>query len=316
MGMRRYVALKLLSLVPLLFGLSVLVFALMHALEGDAVLAFLGDDPSPERVAVYRERLGLDDPLPVQYLRYVAGALRGDLGASPISGVPVATEIRRRLPATLELLALALALGMAAGVPAGVLAATRRNSAVDLAASAGSLLGLAAPAFVVGVLLIWLFAVRLGWLPPSGYVPFSRSPPENLKGMVLPAVTLAAALMPVITRQTRSSMLEVLGQDYVRTARAKGLPALYVLRVHALRNGLIPIITVVGLMVSRLVGGAIVVETVFAIPGIGRLSVDAVLQRDLVTVQGVVLLMGVAVTLIGTLTDLAYGLADPRIRHG
>jgi peptide/nickel transport system permease protein len=313
---QRYLVVKLLSVVPLLLGLSILVFAMMHLLEGDAVLAFLGEDPEPERVALFRERLGLNDPLPVQYARYMGNALRGDLGESPITNARVATEIKRRLPATLELLVLALVLGLAVGVPAGVVAATHRNSLLDFLASGGSLVGLAAPAFVTGILLVWVFAVRLGWLPPSGYVRLSEDPLANLKSLVLPALTLGCTLIPVITRQTRSSMLEVLGQDYVRTARAKGMRSVYVLRVHALRNALIPIITIVGLMVSRLVGGTIIVETVFAIPGIGRMSVDAVLQRDFVTVQGVVLMMGVAVTLIGALTDVAYGLADPRIRHG
>ncbi|MDR7423350.1 MAG: ABC transporter permease, partial [Armatimonadota bacterium] len=305
--MARYIARRLLGMIPLLLGVSVVIFALIRLIPGDPVVIMIGaENASVEEVARLRRVLGLDQGLHVQYLRFLGRILRGDLGRSLASDEPVALLIRERLPATIELTLAATTIALAIAIPAGVLAAVRRYSAVDTASTVGALLGVSMPNFWLGVMLIFLFALRLGWLPASG-----RGEPVlagvgsllvtgNPAGLataathlILPAVTLGSALAAVVTRLMRSSMLEVIGQDYIRTARAKGLRGGRVVLRHALRNALIPVVTVVGLEFGALLGGAVITETIFAWPGIGRLAIRSIVQRDFPVVQGVVLMIAV-----------------------
>lgn len=314
--MIRLVVVKLLTAPLTVLAVSTLVFAIVNLLPGDPVLAFLGDQATPEVVQAQRERLGLNEPLVQRYFEYIGNAVRGDLGSSPITGQSVANAIGERATVSVELLVVALILAIVLGIAFGVIAAAYRNGPIDLALSSLAIGGVAMPSFYLGVLLILLFTVQLGWLPPSGYVAFNEDPVANLKHMILPAFTLSLSIAPVIMRQTRASMVEVLRQDYIRTARSKGLRESLILRRHALGNSLLPVVTVIGLMASRLFGGAVIVESVFALPGIGRLSVDAVVRRDLVTLQGIVALVAVVVVFVNIGTDLIYGLVDPRIREG
>ncbi|MDQ7860034.1 MAG: ABC transporter permease [Armatimonadota bacterium] len=327
--MARYIARRLLGMIPLLLGVSVVIFALIRLIPGDPVVIMIGaENASVEEVARLRRVLGLDQGLHVQYLRFLGRILRGDLGRSLASDEPVALLIRERLPATIELTLAATTIALAIAIPAGVLAAVRRYSAVDTASTVGALLGVSMPNFWLGVMLIFLFALRLGWLPASG-----RGEPVlagvgsllvtgNPAGLataathlILPAVTLGSALAAVVTRLMRSSMLEVIGQDYIRTARAKGLRGGRVVLRHALRNALIPVVTVVGLEFGALLGGAVITETIFAWPGIGRLAIRSIVQRDFPVVQGVVLMIAVVRVLANLCVDVAYAAIDPRIRY-
>lgn len=314
--MIRLMAIKLLIAPLTVLAVSTLVFAIVNLLPGDPVLAFLGDQATPEVVNAQRERLGLNEPVVQRYFEYIGNAVRGDFGSSPITGQAVSDAIGERAAASAELLILAMLLAVIVGIILGVIAAAYRNGPIDIAISSLAIGGVAMPSFYLGVLLILLFTIQLGWLPPSGYIPFADNPGDNLKHMILPSVTLSLSIMPVIMRQTRASMVEVLRQDYIRTARSKGLQEANILRTHALGNSLLPVVTVIGLTASRLFGGAVIVESVFAIPGIGRLSVDAVVRRDLVTLQGIVALVAVVVVFVNIATDLVYGLVDPRIRTG
>lgn len=314
--MIRFIGIKTMLLPVTVFTVSLIVFSITHLLPGDPVLAFLGDQATPDVVEAHRERLGLNDPFVEQYARYIVNALRGDLGASPVTGQSVSDAIWQRLPLSVELLTLAMVLGVVIGVFCGIIAAAYRNTNIDLAISLVAIGGVAMPSFYLGALFILLFTLQLGWLPPSGYVPFTKDPIENLKHMVLPSFTLALSIAPVIMRQTRASMVEILRLDFIRTARAKGLSERAVLGSHALRNAWLPVITVVGLVASRLFGGAVIVETVFALPGLGRLSVDSIVRRDYLTLQAVVILIAFAVVVVNTLTDLIYGFVDPRVGKG
>ena len=305
---------RLLATIPLLFLVSLVVFALVHALPGDPAVLFLGEEADPETLARFRVRLGLDRPLVAQYATWLARALRGDLGRSLRTNQPVAEAILERLPVTLELLAAALSVSLAIAIPMGVVSAVKRNSGLDLVSTLFALVGFAMPGFWLGIILIYVFALLLRWLPPSGWVPLPASVPQNLLSLVLPAFTLGTALAALVTRQLRSGMLEVLRQDYVRTAQAKGLSERQVVGKHALKNALISVVTVVGLQLGGLLGNTIITETLFALPGVGRLMIDAIFSRDFFVVQGVILFLAVGYVLSNLLVDVLYSYLDPRIR--
>jgi peptide/nickel transport system permease protein len=292
---------------------SVLVFVGVRAIPGDPALAYAAEDRDPEVLAEIREKYGLDDPIVVQYVRWAGLALQGDLGTDT-RGLPVAETIVTRIPLTLELAFLAVLIGTVIGIPAGVIAAVRRGKPSDYGATTVALLGLSVPNFWLGLLMIIVFAVNLNWLPASGYVPFSEDPVANLEHMVMPAIVLGTGLSAVLMRQMRSAMLDSLGADYVRTARAKGLPERSVVGKHALRNSLITVTTVVGLQLGALISGAVITEQIFGIAGFGRLTVDAVAQRDYALLQGVILVVAVGYVLVNLLVDVAYSLINPRIR--
>jgi peptide/nickel transport system permease protein len=296
-----------------LFLASVLVFLGVRALPGDPALALGAESRDPEVLAAVREKYGLDEPLPVQYAKWVGNALQGDLGVDSRQ-LPVAETIVSRIPITLELAALSILIGMLIGIPAGVIAAVRRGKASDYAATSASLIGLSLPNFWFGLMLIIVFAVELDWLPAGGYVPFSEDPVANLEHLLLPAIVLGTGLSAVLMRQMRSSMLDSLSSDYVRTARAKGLSEWQVVGVHALRNSLITVTTVIGLQLGALISGAVITETIFGIAGFGRLTVDAVNQRDYALLQGVVLVAAAGYIIVNLAVDLTYSLLNPRIR--
>ena len=312
--MTRYIFRRLLQTVPVLLGVSVLAFAIMHVVPGDPVRLIAGPDAPESVVARVRVELGLERPLHVQYLSFLGRALRGDLGRSLRSRAPVIDEIFSRFPATLELTTVSMLLAVVVGIPLGLVAAVRRASWLDYLAMGASLSTLSMPIFWVAIVAIWLFSLQLGWLPVSG-----RAGPvwewEGLRHIVLPAATLATTSLAIISRLTRSGMLDVLGREYVTTARAKGVPPWSVVGKHALKNALIPVVTVVGLQYGFLLGGAVVTEAIFAWPGVGRLAITAILQRDYPVVQGCVLLVAVVFVLINLLVDVLYGWLDPRIRY-
>ena len=295
------------------FLASILVFAGVRALPGDPALALGGEQRDPAVLAQIREKYGLDRPVPVQYGKWVWLALHGDLGTDSRK-LPVAHTIVSRLPITLELAFLAVLIGSAIGITAGVVAAVRRGKASDYSATTLALVGLSVPHFWLGLLLIVLFAVDLGWLPASGFVSLGDDPLQNLRHLLLPAVVLGTGLSAVLMRQMRSAMLDSLSADYVRTARAKGLPEWRVVGVHALRNSLITVTTVIGLQLGALISGAVITEQIFGIAGFGRLTIDAVQQRDYALIQGVVLVVAAGYVVINLLVDVAYSLLNPRIR--
>ena len=298
-----------------LFIATVVVFVGVRALPGDPAVAMSAESASPRALQAIRVQYGLDKPLPVQYVNWIGHALRGDLGHSPKTGLSVAQTLEQRVPITLELTLLALLVAIVIGIPIGILAAVRRGTIADYVASTTALGGLSVPHFWLGILFILLFAVHLGWLPASGFVPLT-SPLANLQHMLMPAVVLGIGLAAVVMRQMRSAMLESLGADYVRTARAKGLSEGSVVGVHALRNSLVTVVTVVGLQLGALISGAVVTEQIFLIPGIGKLTIDSVFSRDYPSLQGVVLVTATGYILANLLVDLAYSVLNPRIRVG
>jgi peptide/nickel transport system permease protein len=311
----RFIGARLLGTLPVVLILSIGVFLMLHLTPGDPVQIMLGQDADPQAIAALRAELGLDQPLPVQYVRWAGNALHGDLGRSIRTNQPVADAIVSRLPVTIELSLIALVISLVIGLPAGMLAAIRRNSLLDLASTGVALVGVSLPSFFLGILLILVFALWLRWVPPSGYTPLVQDPAMNVKQMLLPAVALGAALAGIVARLMRSSLLEVLGADYMRTARAKGLSEPASVIGHAVQNALLPVVTVVGLQVGALLGGAILIETIFALPGIGRLAVDSIFARDFPIVQGVVLFLALVRVLSNLIADLLYGRLDPRIAH-
>jgi peptide/nickel transport system permease protein len=296
-----------------IFLASILVFVGVRAIPGDPALALGGEARDEQLLADIRAKYGLDDALPVQYVHWIGLALQGDLGTDS-RGLPVSNTIVTRLPITLELAALSILIGATIGITAGVIAAVRRGKLSDYATTTVALLGLSVPHFWLGLLLILTFAVNLGWLPAGGYVPFREDPVENLKHLLMPAVVLGTGLSAVLMRQMRSSMLDALGADYVRTARAKGLRESSVVGKHALRNSLITVTTVLGLQLGALISGAVVTEQIFGIAGFGRLTIDSIAQRDYALLQGVVLVAAVGYVLVNLLVDLSYSLLNPRIR--
>ena len=314
--MARYVARRIMLLVPAWLIMGAAAFALIRLIPGDPAAVLLGMEATPQAVAELRVRLGLDQPLPVQFVLWLSRVVQGELGRSFFLGQPVLDAILGRLPVTLSLTAAALACAVLFGVPIGVRAATRPNSPTDLGAMAAAVVGLSVPDFALGLGLIVLFGVALQWLPVSGYAPFSRSPAGFVQHLILPALALGVPQGALIARITRSSMLEALGADYVRTARAKGLAEPSVVGWHAFRNTLIHVLTVVGSVAVVLLGGAFVVETVFNLPGLGNLVVMAVKRRDYPLVQGCLLLISTVVILVNLVVDVLYAYLDPQIRYG
>ena len=303
----------LLSVVTLAV-ISLVVFTGVRLIPGDPARVLAGTDADEAGLDEIREKYGLDDPISVQYLRWIGLALRGDLGESIRTREPVARTVAMKLPITLELACLSLLVALALALPAGVFAALRRNTVWDVLANGVSLCGLSVPNFWLGIMLILLLSVRLGWLPASGFVPLLEDPLGNLRRMLMPAFVLGTGLAAVLMRQTRNSMLEVLSADYIRTAYSKGLRQRAVVLRHAIRNGLIPVVTVLGLQMGALMSGAVVTEQIFVVPGFGRLIVEAVFTRDYPLVQGVVLITASAYVLVNFLVDLSYSLLNPRIR--
>ena len=312
--MTRFAVRRLLQMIPVLFFVSVIIFVLINLVPGDAARLFLGEEAPPDALAALRHELGLDRPLYVQYLRWVGGMLRGDFGHSFKDNRKVLTTVLQKVPVTGELTIAALAIAWTIAIPAGVVAAWRRRTAVDYSASAAALTGLSIPNFWLGIMLIYLFAVHLRWLPASGFVPLGQDPALNLKTIVMPAFVLGIVLAAVVMRQLRSSMLEVLSADYVRTANAKGLGERVVLVRHALRNAVIPVITVMGIQMGTLFGGAVITETIFALPGLGRLTVESIYGRDYPMLEGVVMFSAFAVLAVNLVVDIVYSLIDPRIK--
>ena len=300
--------------VVTLFVISLIVFTGVRMIPGDPARVMGGTDSDEAGLAEIRAKYGLDDPIVIQYLRWVRLAASGDLGESIRTRESVVRTVARKIPITIELAFLSLLVAVGIAIPVGVLSAVRRNSAWDFLANGISLCGLSVPSFWLGIMLILLFSVRLGVLPASGFVPLWEDPVANLKRMIMPAFVLGTALTAVLMRQTRNSMIEILSADYIRTARAKGLAGRAVVFRHAIRNGLIPVVTILGLQMGALMGGAVVTEQIFVVPGFGRLIVEAVFTRDYPLVQGVVLITAASYVLINLLVDVSYSVLDPRIR--
>jgi peptide/nickel transport system permease protein len=306
---------RLAATIPVLLLVTAGVFALIHLTPGDPIDAMMAESVDDSVKRELRRELGLDRPLYLQYASWMGRLLQGDLGRSIRNQEPVIENVGRRIRPSLELAGLAMAISLLVATPIGILSAARRNSPIDRVGTSFALFGICMPNFLIALLLIFVFGVTLRWLPISGYVDPLEEPWDGLRSLALPAITLGLALAAVITRTLRSSMLEALSEDYIRTARAKGLPDGAVVRRHALRNALIPVVTVLGLQLGTLIGGAVITEYVFALPGVGRLVVDAVFARDYPLVQGVVLLIAVGFILSNLAVDLLYGWIDPRIRY-
>ena len=305
---------RLATIVPTLVFVSMLIFGLQQLLPGDPAKILAGEEQDPNVVAYLRTKLHLDEPLPIRYGYWIGGVLRGDLGESVRTQQPVLDLILQKLPVTLELALLAMMVALVVGIPAGIVSAVARGSPWDVAANAFALWGLSTPNFWLGILMILLFSVQLGWLPASGYVSPFENLRENLAAMVMPAFVLGNAIAAVLMRHTRSAMLQVLSADYVRTARAKGLTERVVVLKHTLRNALTPIITLGALEFGTLLSGAVLTEQVFTIPGFGKLIVDSVFNRDYAVVQGVVLFTATAYITLNLLADMAYFFVNPRMR--
>ena len=304
--MHRYIIKRLLMLIPVPLGVAFIIFAIMNVAEGDPVYQVAGPDATEEQLEALREEMGLNGSLIERYFRYILNLLRGDLGTSYVSKMDVMKLYLQRLPNTLKLASLAMFVAVIISVPLGIVAAVNQNSWKDTLAMILALLGLSMPNFWLGLLLMLLFSLKLGWFPSGGA--------EGFRSVVLPAVTVGVGLAALLTRTTRSSMLDVLRQDYLRTARAKGVSERKVVYHHALRNALIPIITIFGVQFSNVLGGSVLAETVFAWPGVGRLVVDAIDQRDIPTVTGALIMTTMLVTIVNLLVDIVYAYVDPRIK--
>ncbi|WP_299652064.1 ABC transporter permease [uncultured Jannaschia sp.] len=311
--MLAFLARRVLVAIPTVVLISMLVFGLQHLLPGDPILVMAGEERDPEVIALLREKYRMDDPIPVQYLAWIGNALTGDLGTSLRTQQPVLELIGEKLPVTLQLAFMALVVAICIGIPAGVISAYRKGTWVDWVANIVALSGLSVPNFWLGIMLILLVSVRLGWLPASGYAPFSDDPLRSIQVMAMPAVVLGTGLAATLMRHTRSAMLGVLRADYVRTARAKGLSERRVVIRHALRNALVPVVTVTTILFGELLAGAVLTEQIFTIPGFGKLVVDAVFNRDYAVVQGIVLCTGVAFVAMNILSDALYRILNPRM---
>lgn len=313
--MLKFILHRALATVPVLFLLSLIVFSLIHLIPGDPVQIMLGEENDPHALQALRRELGLDRPIVEQFLRWLWRLLQGDFGRSLRSHQPVLEAIGERLPVAIELTVLAMLISLSIALPAGVISALRRNSVLDVLSTMTALTGVSIPNFFLGILLIVAFAQELQWLPSSGYVSPQESLALNLKTMLLPAVTLGTGLAAIVMRMTRSSLLEVLRHDYGLTARAKGLPESGVVMRHALKNALLPVTTILGLQMGTLLGGAVLTETIFALPGLGRLVVDSIFARDFPIVQGVILFLALTRITCNFVVDITYALLDPRIRY-
>ena len=312
--MYAYIVKRLLLAIPTILIISVFVFSLQKLLPGDPILVMAGEERDPQTIAYLRERYRLNDPLPVQYVAWLGAAVQGDLGISLRTNQPVLHLIAQKLPATIQLAIMAIVIAFLIGVPMGILAATHKNTVLDYVANIVALSGLSIPNFWLGIMLILLVSVQLKWLPASGYEPIFDDPVRSLRTMIMPAFVLGNALAATLMRHTRSSMLSVLNSDYIRTARAKGLPERSVILQHSFRNAMLPIVTIGALLFGDLLAGAVLTEQIFTIPGFGKLIVDAVFNRDYAVVQGVVLCTAVGFILMNLLADVLYVLLNPRMR--
>jgi peptide/nickel transport system permease protein len=310
-----YIVRRVLATIPVMAVVALFVFSLLYIAPGDPAAVIAGDQATPEDVERIRASLGLDRPYLVRFGAWVFDILRGDLGVSIFTNLPVSLMIKQRLEPTLSLMVVTLILAVSIAVPMGVIAAARVGTFVDKAVMGFAVLGFSVPVFVVGYLLAYVFALELEWLPVQGYTPFANGFVPWIENLILPAIALGSVYIALIARITRASMLEVLQQDYIRTARAKGAGQRSILFLHALKNAAVPIVTVIGIGIALLIGGAVVTESVFAIPGLGRLTVDAILRRDYPVIQGVVLLFSFTYVLVNLLIDILYTLFDPRIRY-
>jgi peptide/nickel transport system permease protein len=313
--MLAYVVRRILATIPVMAVVALFVFSLLYIAPGDPAAVIAGDQATPEDVERIRASLGLDRPYLVRFGAWVWDIMRGDLGVSIFTNLPVSTMIQQRIEPTLSLMVVTLLLAVSVAVPLGVLAAWKVGTWVDNAVMSFAVLAFSVPVFVVGYLLAYVFALELDWLPVQGYTAFSQGFWPWLENLILPAIALGSVYIALIARITRATMLEVLQQDYIRTARAKGAGQRSILFLHALKNAAVPIVTVIGIGIALLIGGAVVTESVFAIPGLGRLTVDAILRRDYPVIQGVVLLFSFVYVLVNLAIDLLYTLFDPRIRY-
>jgi peptide/nickel transport system permease protein len=310
-----YIVRRVLATIPVMAIVALFVFSLLYIAPGDPAAVIAGDQATPADVERIRASLGLDRPYLVRFGAWVWDIARGDLGVSIFTNLPVSTMIKQRIEPTLSLMIVTLILAVSIAVPMGVVAAWRQGTWIDRAVMGFAVLGFSVPVFVVGYVLAYVFALELDWLPVQGYTPFSRGFFPWIENLILPAVALGSVYIALIARITRATMLEVLQQDYIRTAKAKGVGQRSILFMHALKNAAVPIVTVIGIGIALLIGGAVVTESVFAIPGLGRLTVDAILRRDYPVIQGVVLLFSFIYVLVNLAIDLAYTLFDPRIRY-
>ena len=313
--MTAYIIRRLLATIPVMIVVALFVFLLLHLTPGDPAAVIAGDDASPLEIDGIRRKLGLDRPMWEQFGIYVSNLLRGDLGTSIFSNLPVLTLVKQRLEPSLVLALSTLVLAITFAVPMGVLAAWKARTAIDRVVMGFSVLGFAVPVFLIGYLLIYIFAIELRWLPVQGYRPLALGIGETARSIVLPAFALSMVYMALIARITRASMLEVLSEDYIRTAHAKGVAAIAVLLHHALKNAAVPIVTVIGIGLTLLISGVVITETVFNIPGLGRLTVDAILKRDYPIIQGLIILFAGVKVLLNLVIDISYVFFDPRIRY-
>jgi len=314
--MLNFVVRRLLAILPVLLAVSLLTFLIASLLPGDLAYVILGDQATPENVAALRRDMGLDQPLWWRYLSWLGHVLQGDLGRSFRTGQTVLQAVAERIPVSLQLMLMAEFIGLLIGVPVAIACAARAGGAFDRFMTGNAFAMLSMPSFLMAILLIYLFAVELHWLPATGYVPFTEEPLANLRFFVLPALTLALAEWPGIMRVLRSDMIATLQEDYIALAKAKGLKPSRILFVHALKPSSLTLVTVTGINIGRLLGGTLIVETIFALPGIGRLLVGAIYTRDLVILQGVVLLVACGFVIVNFIVDMLYAVLDPRIRHG
>lgn len=314
--MLNFVVRRLLAILPVLLAVSLLTFLIASLLPGDLALVILGDQATPENVAALRRDMGLDQPLWWRYLSWLGQVLQGELGRSFRTGQTVLQAVAERIPVSLQLMLMAEFIGLLIGVPLAIACAARAGGAFDRFMTGGAFAMLSMPSFLTAILLIYLFAVELRWLPATGYVPFTEAPLANLRFFVLPALTLALAEWPGIMRVLRSDMIATLQEDYIALAKAKGLKPSRILFVHALKPSSLTLVTVTGINIGRLLGGTLIVESIFALPGIGRLLVGAIYTRDLVILQGVVLLVACGFVIVNFIVDMLYAVLDPRIRHG
>ena len=315
--MFQYILRRLLLLIPILVGVSIVTFSLVRSLPGDPASMAIGVDQriTPEQRRLVEKSYGLDQSKPVQYVKWMQHVVKGDLGNSLRTKRPLSTELKLRLPVTVQLAVMAGVLGIIPALIVGVLAALKRNSFADYAATMVTLLGISAPSFLVAILLMLLFSYKLKWLPPVGYEKFTEDPVGNLKGMIMPAVSLAFPFAAVMMRNTRSAVLEVINQDHVRVARAKGLSNSKVLLRHILPNSALPIITIGGIQLAGLLGGTVIIEQIFGLPGLGRYIYDAIRNRDYPVVQGVTLVLATIFVTVSMLVDILYAVVDPRLRR-
>lgn len=314
--MASYITRRVLFMLPVALLVSFITFMLVHLVPGDPARVLLGEEATPQTVAALREQLGLNLPLGTQFVIWLGHALHGDLGQSIQLDMPVTQAIFSRLPVTIELGGSALIFSIVLAVPLGVVSATRQNSKLDLLVNSTSLIGTAIPSFVLGLVFILVFAAIVRIFPPGGYVPFTEDPVQNIRDLILPMVALGTGAVAVNLRQIRANMLEVLSQDYIRTAWAKGLRSGRVYYVHALRNAIMPMLTLVGLQAGAILGGTFIIETIFLWPGIGELTIQSILAKDYPVVQGTVLLAALSYMIINLLVDVSYGILDPRISYG